>query len=148
MERTNGTLNNLFPYLAWTAALAATVGSLFMSEIMELPPCSLCWYQRIAMYPLVIVIGAGIVLRDANMKIYSLLLCGAGFLIAAYHNLLYYGFISEALTPCTEGVPCTAKLLELFGFLSIPLMSLLSFVLIAVLLIIYRPREENHEKRT
>lgn len=66
-------LNDALPYLAWVIALVATVGSLFFSEVMNLPPCVLCWYQRIAMYPLVFVIGTGITLRDGGgrMKSYA-----------------------------------------------------------------------------
>ena len=57
-------LNEFFPYAAWIMALMATAGSLFFSEVMELPPCILCWYQRIALFPLVLIIGVSIVLRD------------------------------------------------------------------------------------
>ena len=79
-------------YPAWIIALVATVGSLFFSEVMQLPPCVLCWYQRIAMYPLVIIIGIGIITRDGSrMKNYALPLCLIGLAISIYHNLLYYG---------------------------------------------------------
>ncbi len=76
------------PYIAWAMALIGTVGSLFLSEVMEFPPCTLCWYQRVAMYPLVVIIGAGIVMRDQRTRTYSLLLVLCGLAIAAYHNLL------------------------------------------------------------
>src|SRR3712207_5030944 len=79
-----------FPlYAAWVVALLATVGSLFFSEVMGLPPCALCWYQRIAMYPLVPVIATGILARDARVRAYALPLCLAGLGLAVYHNLLY-----------------------------------------------------------
>ena len=125
-------------------ALIGMVGSLFLSEVMELPPCTLCWYQRIAMYPLVIIIGAGIVMRDPRMRTYSLLLVLCGFAIAVYHNLLYYGFIPETLTPCSEGVSCSSRQLELFGFVTIPLMSLGAFIALGLILFFYKPI--NHEK--
>jgi disulfide bond formation protein DsbB len=114
-------------YLAWAIALAATAGSLFFSEVMDLPPCNLCWYQRIAMYPLVVVIGVGIVSRDGRMKNYAWPLCLAGLAVALYHNLLYYGLIPENITPCTQGVPCTERQIEWLGFISIPLLSLATF---------------------
>lgn len=135
-------LNDSLPYLAWLTALLATVGSLFFSEIMQLPPCVLCWYQRIATYPLVLIIGAGIILRDSRMKIYALPLVLAGLVISIYHNLLYYGFIPESITPCTEGVPCNAVQIEWHGFITIPLMGLGAFVGIALCLLLYKPKEK------
>ncbi len=144
-ERNNpaaaGKLNEALPYLAWAAALAAMVGSLFLSEVMQFPPCTLCWYQRVAMYPLVVVIGAGIVMRDPRMKTYALSLIFCGLAVAIYHNLLYYGFIPEALTPCSEGVSCSSRQLELFGFVTIPLMSLASFIFLGLLMILHKPKE-------
>ena len=97
-------------YLAWIVALIATVGSLFFSEVMDLPPCILCWYQRIAMYPLVVIIGVGIVTRDRRMKNYALPVCLIGLAISIYHNLLYYGLIPESIAPCVEGISCTCLL--------------------------------------
>lgn len=123
-------------HIAWVIALVGVVGSLFFSEVMGLPPCILCWYQRIAMYPLVLVIGTGIVLQDKRVKIYALPLVIAGTLVAIYHNFLYYGLIPENLTPCTEGVSCTSRQLELFGFVTIPLMSLIGFVAMSACLLL------------
>src|SRR5688500_11814042 len=93
-------------YAAWFIALSSMVGSLFFSEVMQLPPCALCWYQRIAMYPLVVILATGILLRDPRINYYALPLCLIGLAIAVYHNLLYYGVIPETIAPCTEGVPC------------------------------------------
>ena len=135
-------LKDALPYLAWIIALVATVGSLFFSEVMELPPCILCWYQRIAMYPLVFIIGTGIVLRDVRLKIYALPICLIGLMISVYHNLLYYGLIPESITPCTEGISCTSRQIEWLGFITIPLMALTAFIGIAICLIIYRTKEK------
>lgn len=131
--------NNALLHLAWSIALMSMVGSLFFSEIMELPPCVLCWYQRIAGYPLVVILGVGILLRDSRIKAYSLPFAVIGLIISIYHNLLYYGFITEAITPCTEGVPCNAVQLELLGFITIPLMGLVSFILLTLCISAYRP---------
>ncbi len=128
-------------YAAWAIALAGLVGSLILSEVLEFPPCELCWYQRIALYPLVVIVGIGIAYRDAGWRRYAMVLTVIGLAIAIYHNLLYYGIIPEEITPCTEGVPCNARQLELFGFITIPLMSLGSFAMILLCLIIYRPEE-------
>ncbi len=130
------------PYLAWIIALVATVGSLFFSEVMNLPPCVLCWYQRIAMYPLVLIIGVGIVLRDNRMKIYALPISLIGLAIAIYHNLLYYGLIPESITPCTEGISCTSRQIEWLGFITIPLMALTAFVGVSLCLLFYKIKEK------
>lgn len=136
------TRNEILLYLAWITVLLSIVGSLFFSEVMQLPPCVLCWYQRIAMYPLILIIGAGIILRDARMKIYALPLALAGLAIAIYHNLIYYGFIPESITPCSEGVPCNAVQIEWLGFITIPLMGLGAFAFIALCLILHKPKEQ------
>jgi disulfide bond formation protein DsbB len=134
-------MSNFLPYTAWIIALLSMVGSLFFSEVMEIPPCVLCWYQRIAMYPLVLIIGIGIVTRDSRMNLYALPLCLAGLAVSIYHNLLYFGVIPENITPCTQGVPCNAVQIEWLGFITIPLMGLAAFVAIALCLIFYKPKE-------
>lgn len=136
-------LNQMLPYFAWVIALLSLVGSLFFSEVMQLPPCVLCWYQRIAMYPLVLIIAIGIIRRDARMKLYSLPLSLIGLATAVYHNLLYYGVIPEAITPCAEGVPCNAVQIEWLGFITIPLMGLAAFAAISLSLLLYTTREET-----
>ena len=116
-------------------ALVATLGSLFFGEVMKLPPCNLCWYQRICLYPLVVLLAVGILRRDRNVTAYTLPLAGLGLLIALYHNLLYYGVISEDLAPCTVGVPCSARQIDWLGFIGIPTMGLAAFVFILVCLL-------------
>ena len=141
-KETDTRLSDFLPYLAWIIALVATVGSLFFSEVMQLPPCVLCWYQRIAMYSLVLIIGIGIILRDGRMKIYALPLCLIGLAISIYHNLLYYGILPESITPCTQGVSCTSRQIEWLGFITIPLMALTAFVSIALCLLFYKKKEK------
>ena len=136
--------NDLLPYAAWLTALVATAGSLFFSEVMDLPPCILCWYQRIAMYPLVLVIGVGIVMRDAKWKYYALALSLVGLAIAIYHNLLYYNLIPESITPCKEGISCTTVQIEWLGFITIPLMSLTAFVIVSIVSVLYRPNRSSY----
>lgn len=125
----------MFFYIAWFQAAIATAGSLFFSEVMGLPPCVLCWYQRIAMYPLVLILGVAIVRRDRSILVYSLPFALVGLIISIYHNLLYYGFVSESIVPCTSGVSCTSRQLEWFGFVTIPLLSLTAFTMITACLI-------------
>lgn len=127
-----------FAYLSWMAALGATLGSLFFSEVMKLPPCSLCWYQRICLFPLSVILAVGIVLRDRRLVYYAMPLALVGLGLAVYHNLLYYDVIPEALSPCTEGVPCSARQIEIFGFLTIPAMALGAFVVIIAALVAHQ----------
>jgi disulfide bond formation protein DsbB len=127
-------------FLCWLIASVATLGSLFFSGSMGFAPCVLCWYQRIFIYPLVIIFGAGLFSFDPGVVKYSLPLAVAGWFVALYHTLLYSGFIPKSIQPCSEGVPCTEKYIELFGFLSIPLMSLLAFTAVIALLIVLKRR--------
>lgn len=132
-------------YLAWTQALVATLGSLYFSEVMHFTPCVLCWYQRIAMYPQVLLLGAGIIKRDKNVVLYSLPLALIGFIISIYHNLLYYKILPEAAAPCTAGVSCTTKFFAWFGFITIPFLSLTAFTVIIVCLVLFM---KNNKKAT
>lgn len=117
-------------YVSWGISLLSMIVSLIFSEFLLLPPCSLCWYQRIFMYSLVFVIPTGILLRDAKLNYYIAVLSFTGGLIALYHNLIYFDIITEAFKVCTADLSCKSKQLQVFGFLSIPSMSLFAFVLI------------------
>ena len=114
-------------------AVAATIGSLYYSEIMKFPPCTLCWYQRICIYPLVIIFGAALLTDDHRHQKYSLPLLLTGLGLAVYHNLVYFGVIAQELIPCTGSISCSARQLELFGFVTIPLLALMSFLAMIVL---------------
>lgn len=120
---------------AWLVATVATLGSLFFSEVMGFAPCSLCWYQRIFMVPLVVVLGAGFFPYDRGVARYGLPLALCGWLIAAYHTLLYEGVIPETASPCSQGVSCATEYIEVLGVLSIPALSLLAFSAIGALLL-------------
>jgi disulfide bond formation protein DsbB len=126
----------LLLFAAWLLVASASVGSLFFSEIMDLPPCSLCWYQRVFMFPLALVLFMGLFPFDPKVVRYALPLSVAGGLVALYHVLLQAGVIPERAAPCTQGVSCSDVDLLLFGFVSIPLLSLLAFVAVTALLII------------
>ena len=121
-------------YLAWFVALVSTAGSLF-AEAIGYPPCLLCWYQRIVMYPLVAILAVGIIAKDW-LYVLPLALIGAG--IAFYHNLLQWGIIPERLAPCTLGVSCAEKTVVILNFITIPLLSLGAFLVIAISMLIYR----------
>lgn len=119
-------------HIAWFQALIATIGSLFFSLVMQLPPCDLCWYQRIAIYPLVIILGLGIIRKDKTSILYAWPLAIIGWVIALYHNLLYYNIIPEAMAPCKAGISCSTKYIEWLGFITIPLLSLVALTVILV----------------
>lgn len=128
-----------FPYLAWIVAISATFGSLYSSEILHLVPCVLCWYQRILMYPLIIIIAVGILTKDKKLPLYVLPFSMIGTVIALYHYLLQRGIIPDTLGPCQLGVSCATRYIEWFGFITIPFLSLLSFVTITILMyLLYR----------
>ena len=129
-------------YIAWMTAVASMAGSLYFGEILGLTPCVLCWYQRIAMYPLVLIIGVGIVKKDRHFYDYAIPLSVIGGAIAFYQNLLYYSVIQERLIPCTFGISCVTRYINLLGFIDIPLLSLFSFIIITTALLIHK--KSNH----
>ena len=118
----------------WLVVTAATLGSLFFSEVMELPPCSLCWWQRLFMFPLPIVVGAGLFPFDRNVVRYALPLATIGGIVAVYHTLLQLGIVPESAAPCRQGVSCSEAQVTLLGFLSIPMLATLAFATAAGLL--------------
>lgn len=136
-QKTN--MNWTVLFFCWLLASLSTAGSLFFSSVMEFAPCVLCWYQRICLFPLVLLLGTGLVSFDKHIVKYSLPLAVAGWLTALYHSLLYSGIIPESIQPCSQGVSCTEEYINLFGFITIPMLSLLSFsTIIALLLILQR----------
>lgn len=122
-------------FSSWLVALVSTLGSLFFSEVMKYPPCVLCWYQRICMYPLVLLLLIGMFPLNRNVIKFSLPLAAIGFAIGLYHNLLYYKILPESAAPCREGVSCTTAHIEWLGFITIPFLSLLGFSIIIILLL-------------
>ena len=135
-------INNdwLLIFSAWLIAAVSTLGSLFFSEVMELIPCVLCWYQRIFLFPLAIILLIGLFPLDKKVVNYALPLAIIGLLFTVYHSLLFFGVIPENLQPCSQGVSCTDDNMELFGFLPIPLLALIAFLMIIILLLKTRTR--------
>lgn len=127
-------------FSCWLFAAISTMGSLFFSYVMDFAPCVLCWYQRICLFPLVIILAAGLFPLDKNVVRYSFPLALVGWLTAFYHNLLYAGIVPENIRPCARGVSCTEEYIDLFGFISIPMLSLLSFSIIIALLFLFKRR--------
>lgn len=127
-------------FISWLIAMIATLGSLFFSNVMGYEPCVLCWYQRIFMYPLTVILLVALFPLDRKVVRYALPVSIIGLGFAVYHYLLYMGFIPEDLQPCGEGASCAEVNLEMFGFITIPMLSIISFTGIILLLILFRFR--------
>jgi disulfide bond formation protein DsbB len=126
-------------WLAFGVALLATSGSLYYSEVANFVPCLLCWYQRIAMYPLVLILLAAAVTRDARAAKYVVPLAVIGLVVSVYHYQLE--LFPEQATVCSVGVPCTFRHVEELGFISIPFMAGIGFIsILALQVAIWRAR--------
>ncbi len=123
-------------FLAWLLASISTLAALFLGEVMGYTPCVLCWYQRIAMFPLVLILAAGLFPFDPRVVRYALPLALIGWALALLHWGVSSGFIPEAITPCSKGVPCSVEQIVWFGFLTLPILSVLAFSGIITLLLI------------
>lgn len=122
-------------YLAFAIALASTLGALFIGEVLGQTPCVLCWYQRIAMFPLALILGIGALTEDHSVRRYALPLALAGGAVAFWHSGLYAGLLPEAVAPCTrEGPSCTDAAMTILG-LPIPYLSLAAFASIVLCLL-------------
>jgi disulfide bond formation protein DsbB len=118
----------LLVFGAWIVAAVSTLGALFASAVMDLPPCVLCWYQRIFMFPLAVVLPVGLFPFDARVVRYGAPLALIGWGIAAYHVLLVLKVVPESMAPCAQGIPCGSVPVTL------PLASLVAFSIILALL--------------
>ena len=136
----NNNSNWYILFACWLIVSVSTLGSLFFSEIMEFPPCTLCWYQRIFMFPLVFILLVGLFPLDRNVFKYALPLALVGWGIAFYHTLLYFGIIPDNIQPCSQGVSCSETYIDILGFITIPMLSLISFSLILFMLFFLRRR--------
>jgi len=124
---------------AWAVATTCTLGSLYLSEVAHFPPCDLCWYQRIAMYPLAVLLGVAALRRDTSIRWYSVPVAGIGLAISVYHYLLER-FPDSVASACSADVPCTTVWVWKFGFLSIPAMAGIGFAAIIALVLQSTPR--------
>jgi disulfide bond formation protein DsbB len=120
-------------YLALAPALTAMLGSLYYSEIAGFVPCTLCWYQRILMYPLSLIILIGIFKQDEYFPSYVLPFSIIGMGVSAYHYLIQLGVFSHPAT-CNVGIPCNLRWVNYFGFVTIPFMALTAFIMITVIM--------------
>jgi disulfide bond formation protein DsbB len=124
-------------WLGFLVALVTTLGSLYYSEVAHFVPCRLCWYQRIAMYPLTLTLLVAALRRDRSAWTYVAppALVGAGF--AAYHAQLQ-AFPSQGSSFCTVSEPCTVRYVWELGFVSLPLMALAGFAFVLTMVLLAR----------
>ncbi len=125
-------------FAAWLVALAASLGALFIGEVLGQTPCLLCWYQRVAMFPLVMILGIACLRGDAGAIPYAASLATTGGLVALWHTGLYFELIPRQIEPCGQGPSCTSSAMTILGGLPIPALSAAAFVAIAAFLILAR----------
>lgn len=116
---------------AWFVAAAAMAGSLYFSG-SGLEPCRYCWYQRIAMYPLVFVVGVAVLQKDVKVWRYVLPLSVGGMLLSIYHAALQLQPALE-VTQCAATAPCTLRYFAVWGWISIPWMAGAAFLWVTTL---------------
>jgi len=121
---------------AWIVALASSLIVLFIGEILGQTPCTLCWYQRAFMFPIVVILGLGLWWRDKNVGRYAVALSIGGSAVALWHLGLYWGVIPEPIQPCTATGPSCTDDNQLVLGIPIPLLSILAFALVAVLSVV------------
>ena len=124
--------------LAFVVAAVATLGSLWLSEGADFVPCKLCWYQRIAMYPMAVILGVAALRRDAGVRRYALPVVAIGATISVWHILIERFPSLESSTSCELSNPCSIIWTEHFGYMTIPTMALSGFALLATLLLLAR----------
>lgn len=134
-------------YLAWIVAVVATLGSLYFSEILQYIPCKLCWFQRIFMYPLTIILGIAAVKKDYKITAYVMPLTIIGGTTSVYHYLIEKTeFFKSTDTFCGAVNPCDIEYINWLGFITIPFLALTAFVLITGLCVLIRRADQTENK--
>lgn len=123
--------------MAWLVATTATLGALFIGEVMGMTPCVLCWYQRIFMFPIAIVLAIACFSEDRRGAVYAWALAAGGAVVAGYHTLLVAGWIPKSWLPCQAGISCADQKLDILNGLQIPWLALAAFLLILILLTLF-----------
>lgn len=127
--------SDYFRLMAWLVSIIAVIGSLYFSEVQGFIPCEWCWYQRILMYPLLIILGIGFYKKDSHLPNYTLPFTVLGMGVALIHYLHQKtGFFQQTIQ-CSQGVPCSGQYINWFGFITIPFLSFVAFLLITMFII-------------
>ncbi len=133
-------------YIALAAAWTAMLGSLYFSEVRGYVPCSLCWYQRIIMYPLAGILAIGLLRKDRGLPYYVLPFSILGIAMSTYHYLLQKTQIFDSGAVCQAGVPCTTMWINWFGFITIPFLALTAFVIISAMAVVALEAKEVEDE--
>lgn len=123
-------------------AIAATLGSLFYSEVAGFAPCVLCWWERIFLYPQAFVLAAAAFVKDKYIRAFCLTFSIIGAVIGAYHSYLQFG--GNPLIPCAaagSGPSCTFRYFIEFGYITIPMMAFTAFAIIILLMLLKKRRD-------
>ncbi|WP_042349918.1 disulfide oxidoreductase [Bacillus massiliigorillae] len=119
-------------FIAWAVSVIAMFGSLYFSEIKNFEPCTLCWYQRIVMYPFTILLGIATIKKDFHITLYTMILSGIGTLLSAYHySIQKIPFLADSANACGR-IPCTGQYINWGGFITIPFLALTAFIIIFI----------------
>ncbi|WP_153124367.1 disulfide oxidoreductase [Peribacillus tepidiphilus] len=132
-------------FLAWAASIVAMFGSLYFSEIRQYEPCVLCWYQRIIMYPFTVILGIATVRKDFGIAFYTMILSAIGATMSTYHYLLQKVSFFADRAPACGRIPCTGQYINWFGFVTIPFLALLAFIIIFICSFLVW---KNHKERS
>ncbi|HLU21445.1 MAG TPA: disulfide oxidoreductase [Bacillaceae bacterium] len=119
-------------FFAWAVSVIATLGSLYFSEILKYPPCEICWFIRILMYPLVIILGVAIVKKDYKAALYSVIFSGIGIPVAIYLYLIQKVPTFSDSVPACGLIPCSTEYINWLGFITIPFLALTAFIIIFI----------------
>jgi disulfide bond formation protein DsbB len=143
--------DSVTPYalqIAWIVAVLATFGSLFLQYEEGLQPCTFCWFQRICMYPLSLLLGIAAFRGDMRVaKRYFVWLSAVGAVLAIYHYQLEHIPNEFSVCSLTPGeVPCNVAVINIFGFISVPFLSMAAFLLITTLILVARRGDEYDEE--
>lgn len=136
MDRFTYWLERSSLYIALLAAWIAMCGSLYFSEVAGYIPCTFCWYQRILMYPLAVIIAVGLWRQDRHLPVYILPLSVIGMGVSTYHYLLQKTNLFSELSTCQVGVPCSGIWINWLGFITIPFLALIAFFIITMMTLI------------
>ena len=129
------TLSRQAVWLAWLTAAVATGGSLFFSQVAHFPPCQLCWYQRICMYPLAMILLVGALLKDRRAVLYAAVFPIVGACISIYHIYIEVNPEKESAS-CKAGIPCSTRWIDEFGYVTIPVLTLTAFAMTVAFLLL------------
>jgi disulfide bond formation protein DsbB len=127
--------------IAWVTSMVAILGSLYFSEVLGYIPCEMCWYQRILMYPLGILLGIFFYENDRKVYKYILPFSILGVIVSGYHYSLQKIPFLQKFEMCTSGIPCSGEYINWLGFITIPLLAFIAFSMITVCMIVSRKHQ-------